>query len=161
MAMLKLICPGFILSLFFCQGYAQTASVKGNIADQVSRDGLAGATISLEHTLFHQAADVKGNFDLEHIPAGEYDLLVTTVGYVSLRRHIVLKPGETQKLFLELSPEGYSLNEVTVFGKEDREKEKSSRDQERNAANIINVVFAAWRSGGSSPIPRSAASAAT
>jgi TonB-dependent receptor len=122
------------------QGFAQSGTIKGNAYDLISHDGLSGAYISLDQTSFHQAADAKGNFELRNIPAGEYELIVTTVGYTEVRRHISLKAGEVQKVFIGLNPGGKSLEEVTVFGRADREKETGSRDREKSAANMMNVI---------------------
>ncbi len=129
--------------LFFLllqKGYAQSGTIKGNAYDAVSRDPLSGANVVLEKTSFHVAADAKGNFELRNIPAGEYELIVTTVGYSESRRHISLKAGATEKITLGLNPGGKSLEEVTVFGQADRERETGSRDRERSAANMINVI---------------------
>ncbi|HLI92535.1 MAG TPA: carboxypeptidase-like regulatory domain-containing protein, partial [Puia sp.] len=91
----------FILSVQ--RGLGQTGEIRGNVYDQVTRDGLSGASISLEHTAFKRAADAKGNFSLLQIPAGEYELIVTSVGYLEVRRHIRVKRGEVQKIFIALS----------------------------------------------------------
>lgn len=122
------------------QGFAQSGTIKGNVYDQISHDPLSGAYITLELTAFHQAADAKGNFELRNVPAGEYELIITTVGYTDTRRHIQLKAGEVQKVFVGMSPGGRALEEVTVFGRSDREKETGSRDREKNAANMMNVI---------------------
>ena len=126
--------------LLLQQGLAQPGTIRGNVFDQISHDPLSGAYISLDHTAFHLAADGKGNFEWKNVPAGEYELIVTTVGYADIRRHIQLKAGEVQKVYIGLSPSSRSLEEVTVFGRPDREKESGSRDRERNAANMMNVI---------------------
>src|SRR5579863_7321564 len=130
----------FIFLLLSLQkGFAQSGTIRGNVFDLVSRDGLSGAYVSLDKTSYHQAADAKGNFELRNIPAGEYELIVTTVGYTEVRRHVSLKAGEVQKVQLGMNPSGKSLQEVTVFGQADREKEAGSRDKEKNAPNVMNV----------------------
>ncbi|GGA98016.1 TonB-dependent receptor [Puia dinghuensis] len=94
----------------------------------------------INNTPYHKVADTKGNFELRNIPAGEYDLTITNVGYTETHRHITLKAGQTLQLFLSLNQEGKAMEEVTVFGKADREKETGSRDRERSASNMINVI---------------------
>ena len=122
------------------KGFSQSGTIRGNVYDLISHDGLSGAYVSLENTSFRQAADAKGNFELRNIPAGEYELIVTTVGYTEMRRHINLKAGEVQKVFMGLNPTGKSMQEVTVFGRADREKEAGARDRERNSSNMVNVI---------------------
>ena len=101
---------------------------------------MPGAYVSINNTSFKRAADDKGNFQISGIPPGEYDITIENIGYGVQTRHIVLKAGESFKLFEGLIIENKSLSEVTVFGGADREKELGSRDRERNAANITNVI---------------------
>src|SRR5579863_8541991 len=131
-----LIC---ILLLSLQKGFTQSGTIRGNVSDQVSHDPLSGGYVSLANTSYKTAADAKGNFELRGVPAGEYELIVTTVGYTEVRRHISLKAGEIRKVQLGMNPSGKSLQEVTVFGKADRENEAGSRDKEKNAPNVMNV----------------------
>jgi outer membrane receptor protein involved in Fe transport len=119
--------------------YSQTANIKGNIYDNVSRDGLVGAYVSINKTSFKRAADEKGNFQISGVPPGEYDLTIENVGYGSATRHLILRAGETVKLYLGLEMETKSLSEVTVVG-EYRDKESAARNRERTASNITNII---------------------
>ncbi|HEV2479636.1 MAG TPA: outer membrane beta-barrel protein [Puia sp.] len=130
----------FLFILFPAMG--QTGTIRGNLFDQVSKDPLPAANITLQHTSYHTRADEKGNFTLAHIQPGEYDLFITNVGYTDLHKHVVVKAGETTKVYLGLALGGQAMEEVTVFGRADREKETGSRDRERNAVNMINVISA-------------------
>ena len=129
----------FILSSAMAQT-GTTGAVSGNLSDQVSKDPLPAANISLEHTPYHTRADEKGNFTLTHLQPGEYDLLISNVGYTDLHRHVVVKAGEITKVYLGLNTDGKALQKVTVFGQADREKETGSRQRERSAANMMNVI---------------------
>ncbi len=131
----------FIVLLLLSQWvFSQTASIKGNAFDVVSKDGLPGAYVAISNTSFKKAADDKGNFEISGIPPGEYDITIEHVGYTAVTRHIALKAGQTLRLYVALSLVGKSLDEVIVFGRSDREKESGSRDREKNAANITNVI---------------------
>ena len=119
---------------------AQTARIVGNVSDNVSKDGLPGAFVTLKNTKYKKVADEKGNFEMSGIPAGQYDVVIENVGYTAITKHIVLQPSQTLKIFVGLTLENKALDEVTVFGRADREKETGSRNQERNAPNMINVI---------------------
>jgi TonB-dependent receptor len=120
--------------------FSQTAAITGNIFDAVSRDGLPGAYVQVLKTSFHKAADDKGNFEIKGISPGEYDVTIENVGYTPITRHILLIAGQRLQLFTALSPIGNELGAVTVFGQADREKEAGSRNQEKKAAGILNVI---------------------
>ncbi|HEV3249482.1 MAG TPA: carboxypeptidase-like regulatory domain-containing protein, partial [Puia sp.] len=86
----------FLIFIFLSYpAFSQTASIKGNIYDNVTRDGLPGAYVSINNTSFKRAADDKGNFQISGIPPGEYDISIENIGYSPNTRHIVLKGGET------------------------------------------------------------------
>lgn len=129
----------FFLFILF-PATAQTGTIRGNIFDQVSKDPLPAANITLQSTTTHTQADEKGNFMLTEIRPGEYDLLITIVGYTNLYKHVVVRAGEITKVYLGLTSGASALEEVTVFGKADREKETGARDRERTAANMMNVI---------------------
>jgi hypothetical protein len=133
-------CLLFLFSSQFV--FSQTASIKGNVFDAVSRDGLPGAYVVVNKTSFKKVADEKGNFEFSGIPAGQYDVVIEHIGYAAVVKHIVLASSQTLKIFIGLSLENKALEEVTVFGRADREKETGSRDKERNASNMINVISA-------------------
>jgi TonB-dependent receptor len=121
------------------QAFSQTATIRGNVYDQLTRDGLPGAYVAVNKTIFKRAADDRGNFEISGIPAGEYDITIENVGYISVTRHVVLHAGETLRLFVAISLDNKNLEQVTVIGS-DREKESGSRDREKGAPNVINVI---------------------
>ncbi|HZK64004.1 MAG TPA: TonB-dependent receptor [Puia sp.] len=126
--------------LFVQSAFSQTASIKGNVYDGITKDGLPGAYIAIDKTKFKSVSDDKGNFEISGLLPGEYDLIIENVGYAVKTRRIVIKAGGTLKVFTGLSLEEKSLSDVTVFGHSDREKETGSRDRERTASNITNII---------------------
>lgn len=140
---LKINCVILVLLIstqhLFSQG---VGTIRGNVSDGVTKDGLPGADITIAHTSFRKVADDKGNFELTKIPPGEYDLDITVVGYAVVHRHVTVSAGKTTQVFITEVPEGKSLEEVLVFGRADREKENGARDREKNASNMMNVISA-------------------
>ncbi|MDQ2720984.1 MAG: TonB-dependent receptor [Bacteroidota bacterium] len=128
------------LFLFAQLLFSQTASIKGNVSDQITRDGLPNAYISINKTSFNTEADDKGNFEIIGIPSGEYDISIENVGYNVYKKHISIKAGEKLKFFISLVEQSKTLEQITVFGKIDRERESGSRDKEKYAANITNII---------------------
>src|SRR5258708_5834610 len=130
-----------LILLFSSQfAFSQTASIKGNVSDAITKDGLGGDYCIEKKYDIKKVEEDKGNFEIKGLQAGEYDLTIENIGYTVITRHIVLKAGESFKLFIGLNLEGKSLTEVTVFGQRDREKESGSRDREKNAAGITNII---------------------
>ena len=133
--------PVFLFISFSC--WAQTAAVRGNVFDSVSRDGLMGTYVSLNSVSGDRSvkkiADDKGNFEIAGLPAGEYELQIEHVGFSSYHRHLVLIAGQTLRIYAGLTAAEKALNEVTVLG-EYRDKEAAARSREKNAPNIVNII---------------------
>jgi hypothetical protein len=136
----KLIFSLVVLFSGYFSAFSQTASIKGNVFDAVTKDGLVGALITIDSIPQPQMADDKGNFEFSGLSAGDYELHFTLLGYITGEKHITVKAGETVKLFTGLKQDSKELGEVTVFGKSDREQESGSRNREMNAGNITNVI---------------------
>ena len=68
----------------------------GQIAGVVSSDneGLAGANVILEGTPYGTAANVAGEYYIENIPAGDYTVTVTYVGYANESQEVTINAGE-------------------------------------------------------------------
>ena len=125
--------------------FAQKAAIRGNVSDNISRDGLAGTYISVVSsnvTVVKKAADDKGNFEITGLTPGEYTLTFENVGYVTVIKQYTLKENEILKVYIRLGLQSKALGEVTVLGYRDREKESGSRTAEKNAANVINIISA-------------------
>ncbi|REE01612.1 TonB-dependent receptor [Marinoscillum furvescens] len=66
--------------------YAQHV-VSGNVTDQRGNT-LVGANVYLQNTGIADAADIDGNFTLQKVPADQYTLVVSFVGYSTYREQI-------------------------------------------------------------------------
>src|SRR5260221_12565772 len=92
--------------------------------------------------MIKKVADERGLFEISGLSAGEYDVIIENVGYAPITKHVVLTGAQTVRIVVGLSLQNKAMEEVTVFGRSDREKERGSRNRERNAANMINVISA-------------------
>lgn len=73
------------------------------------------ATVRLKGTQQGCSTDERGIYHLK-VPAGEHVLVVSSVGYETVEKHVSLSSerGSRQKLHITLKPTSYELNEVTV-----------------------------------------------
>jgi hypothetical protein len=128
-----------LLTLLNCSLFSQTARIRGNVFDEISKDGLPGTYILIVGTPFRTTADDKGNFEISGVPPGEYDLRMEQLGYTISSKHVTLKSGQSLRLTVGLGLDVKTMNEVTVLG-EYRDKESAARAREKNAANIKNII---------------------
>lgn len=96
------------------QTYAQnTGTIQGSIQNS-RQEPLAGISIQLAETKYGVLTDDDGYFSLKNIPAGNYTLLITSVGYKLSRQNIVVKSGEFTNIDLRLDEASNLLADVTV-----------------------------------------------
>ena len=88
-----------------------------NILSGVIRDnkavGIPGATVYLLNTNFGTPSDAQGRFSIQDIPAGQYQVQFSAVGYATITQNITL-PGDNAELNIQLAPANKQLGEVMV-----------------------------------------------
>lgn len=57
--------------------------IKGKVTDGQTGQPLTGATVYLENTSYSTVVNLDGSFVFKRIPAGKYELKVSSVGYAS------------------------------------------------------------------------------
>lgn len=103
------------------QSFAQNATVKGFVYERASGEPSIYTYVFLEGTDYGAQTDVNGFFSMT-VPAGQYTLTTTQLGYDSATLAITLTPGaiSTEKLFLKRS--GVSLNDVVVSARKQEKR---------------------------------------
>lgn len=98
--------------LFAVSSFAQNAEVSGTIKDVETKDPIPGASIRYEKKQ-GTVADAVGKYTLS-LPAGEYELVYTSIGYKTEKKKITLKTGEKLKLDINLKSDVFKMNEVVT-----------------------------------------------
>jgi nitroreductase len=93
------------LIIFFsiCNLSGQTAIIRGFVYEKETGEPVIFTNVYLANTTFGSATDVNGYYIISNIPSGNYELMVTYLGYDTLRMSITLKPDEivNKKLYLK------------------------------------------------------------
>lgn len=94
--------------------FAQDGVIRGFIYEKETGEPVIFTNVYLYRTSYGAATDVNGYFTISKIPAGNYTLMVTYMGYDTVREPITIKQGQvvTKKLFL--SKAAFNLEEVQV-----------------------------------------------
>lgn len=107
-------------------GKAQhTSALKGKVIDAASEAPIPYATVLLLNTNppIGASSDEDGNFILENVPVGRYDVKVVSVGYEpAILGGILVISGKVQTVTAHLQEVVLSVNEVVVKPKEEKEK---------------------------------------
>ncbi len=92
---------------------AQVSLIKGIIRDEKTTDPLPYVNIGLKGQATGTFSDSNGAFRLE-LPKGEYDLIISSLGYEKMERHIHVDGNKTYTLDLSLASTSQELSTVVV-----------------------------------------------
>lgn len=106
-----------LLGLFLLlniSSFAQTGSLTGHIT--ASKVPVAYASVSLAGTRHGATANAEGYYQIKNLPAGQYQVVVTLVGYHPEKIKITITDGQTITQNVDLNESSSQLNEVVVTG---------------------------------------------
>ncbi len=96
----------------FSPVFGQHASISGRVTS--AGEGLGFANVGLSGTSIGTVTNSKGEFHLDNITAGEYRLVVSSIGFTTQKRKLVLRVGEAITLNFNLEERVDALEEVVV-----------------------------------------------
>ena len=128
-------------SSVFCQN--SKGKVSGTAVDAETGDPLIGANIYLENTSMGSASDLDGNFLIMGVPAGNYTLIVSVIGYADTKvTDIVVKAGEITKISIAAKPEILTTETVVVEAKALQNTEASLLKSRQKADAVSDAISA-------------------
>lgn len=127
---LKLLSLG--LGLAFALSSGLTGAINGFVRDKSSGEPLGYANVELKNTGIGTVTNAKGYFYLGDVPAGEYQLEVSFIGYENLKMKVTVSSGKVLTLNLELKPEPVPVGEVKVTA----ERARFEREVEISATRL-------------------------
>jgi len=127
------------LLLLACIGLrAQTSyTLSGYVEDAQSLERIIGVNLYLEGTTVGTTTNTFGFYSLS-LPPGEYDLVVSFIGYQTIRKKILVK-NENIKLDFQLEEESSTLDEITVTA-EEMQVERAQMSQVQLSVSEIKKI---------------------
>jgi len=138
-SVLGLVCVLFFLGLnsLYAQG---SGSISGTVLDKTSGEELLFANVQLEGTSFGTSTDEEGKFTIPQIPAGEYTLIATYIGYTQQTMPVTVAAGTKLNIDVELDVVAVLGTEVIVTAQ--ASGQMGAINQQLNSNTIKNVVSA-------------------
>ncbi|MEZ4700942.1 MAG: TonB-dependent receptor [Rhodothermales bacterium] len=115
--------------------------VEGVVKDRATGELLPGATVVVDGTALGTATDSDGRYRLTGVPDGPQTLIVSYVGYRSVRVPATIVPNETIQLDVELELDVIEGQEIIVTAQ--AEGQIAAINAQLASNTIINVVSAA------------------
>ncbi|MEJ2633941.1 MAG: TonB-dependent receptor [Calditrichia bacterium] len=103
-----------IFMLFSSAALAQTGKIAGSIKDQKTQESLVGANIELKEINRGTTSDENGEFELKDVPAGNYTLSISYMGYEKYKMALSVKTGQISKIDALLRPSAILGKEVII-----------------------------------------------
>ncbi|MBT3216583.1 MAG: TonB-dependent receptor [Candidatus Marinimicrobia bacterium] len=101
---------------------AQKGTISGSINDANNGDPLLGANVIIKETSQGASTDTDGHFTISRVNPGNYTLIVTYIGYQTLKNKLDLGDGETINVELTLEPEAIQMETYVVTASRRRER---------------------------------------
>lgn len=141
--MVKRSCLWVIFGIISIQLNAQTGSISGIINDSENKETLIGTTVQIENTTKGTTTDIDGKFTLTGIPAGTHTLVISYIGYQTLRKSgVVVENGKETKIDILLSPDDLVLDAVKVMGRANRSSETILMREQKEALIATQAIGA-------------------
>lgn len=112
--------------------FGQEGTIKGFVYDNDNGEPVSYGTLQLQGTQFGAISDHNGSFIISKIPAGEYVLRITMVGFDNFLDTVTVKSGGTltKRYYISRSPYSLSAIEVTA---------ESYRQIQETRTSVISV----------------------
>ena len=94
--------------------------IDGRIIDKSTSEPLVGVNVFFSKTTWGATTDDDGFYTLTNIPAGQYELVVSMIGYEVEREQMIIKTDERFTLNFRLQSRAILMSEVNVTAKTDR-----------------------------------------
>ena len=93
--------------------FAQKNTLSGTILDE-KRQPLAGVSVYLQGTVRGVQSDRNGTYTLKDIPAGNYQLVVSLVGFQTITQELKLEAGASKEIQITLKEATVELGEFSI-----------------------------------------------
>jgi iron complex outermembrane receptor protein len=93
---------------------AQTGSLRGQLTTK--GDSLPGSTVTLVHTAHQTRSSADGSFEFKGLPAGPYQLRVTSIGFLATQRTVLIRADQVTSIRVAMETDDSRLNEVVITG---------------------------------------------
>ncbi|MFT4678443.1 MAG: hypothetical protein ACI9RU_001034 [Litorivivens sp.] len=141
----------FICCLLLCFGASsQNASLRGTITNKTSNESIPFASIILQNTGFGATSDIDGNYSLDNLESGVYNVQVSFIGFkTTIRYEIELSNSRVTWLNIEMEESTIEIGAAQIVS-----AETANRDQAPVSVRRIGINEVKRNPGGNRDISR-------
>lgn len=125
---MRFITKVFLLAMLFPIFATAQNSISGTIHDSQNNEKLVGAHVQLSESFSASITNRNGEFQLTNVKEGEHTIIVSFLGYQTLKKRVIIKGDK--RLILKLTPKAIMEEEVII---------KSTRAAKNSPATLSNI----------------------
>ena len=134
----------FLCALIYTAGVQAQGTVRGKVLDKQTDEALQFVNVKLtkdDKLVQGSITDVSGSFLFQNVPDGQYQLVVSFVGYKTATRRVTVTPQNRRHNFpaIYLGEDSKTLKEVQVTG----QRSQMKLEVDRKTFSVDNVLAAA------------------
>ncbi len=114
--------------------------ITGTVVDKATGNPLPGANLFVKSLSIGVATDLKGHYMLLDIPAGQYEIVYSYIGYAKVTKQVTVQDKAVTIVDIELGHQTIEGEEVIVTGQ--AKGQMSAINQQTSANTVKNVVAA-------------------
>ena len=115
--------------------------IRGVVLDKKTQEPVIGAAVVIEHTTTGAATGIDGDFKLERLKAGQYNLKISCISYTSLVvEGIRVRDNQEAEIKVELEEDALNMEEVTVKAVRRMNNEMAMIHVVKTAPVLLNAV---------------------
>jgi TonB dependent receptor-like, beta-barrel/Carboxypeptidase regulatory-like domain/TonB-dependent Receptor Plug Domain len=125
---MKIKIPGLIVlfSILSSGLFAQSAVIKGRVFNSINNEAVPFANIVLDSLQYGATSDMDGNYRIENLKPGTYNLICSFVGFKkAVFYEVMLSPAKPTVLDIPLVQESETLAEVEIKSSQFAKREES------------------------------------
>ena len=107
----------FFLLVFPAVG--QQGFLRGTVVDSKTFKPLPFASVYINNTTIGSSTDLQGDYLLSNIPRGDYELVVSYIGYQPFHTKVFVDKDQIQNVSVKLTPVTTNLNDVKIKSTKD------------------------------------------
>ncbi len=96
---------------------AQSGSIEGKITQSDSINVISGIATYIEKTKYGATTNGNGNYVIKNVPAGNYVLVISSIGYNTIKREITIQANEALRADFSIIESVSALGEVVIMTK--------------------------------------------
>ncbi|NOG44228.1 MAG: TonB-dependent receptor [Calditrichaeota bacterium] len=104
----------FLVSHLFGEPILPKSSIEGIVLNEKTKEPVAWVDIYIHEINRGAATNKNGQFFIPNIPAGEYSVHFTRIGYNELHKHIIVLENDTTILNIKLLPNSFESEAIVI-----------------------------------------------